>query len=363
MTLKRRFIISGGGSGGHVFPAIAIANALCKRVPDAEILFVGARDKLEMKKVPKAGYEIEGLWISGLQRSLTWKNLMFPLKLISSLVRSRSIIRRFKPDAAIGVGGYASGPLLRMAAAARIPTLIQEQNSYAGLTNKWLAKRVDCICVAYPDMQRFFPSEKIVLTGNPVRTDLSLADREKALNHFSLELRKKTILVTGGSLGARTLNEALRGASQVLQKDDRIQIIWQTGSHYYAEYSLGETSQLSNVRTMAFVDRMDYAYACADLVVCRAGAMTISELAILAKAAILIPSPNVAEDHQSSNAKVLVEKDAALLVTDTEAISDLIPTMLKVIHDNVELKKLERNIAGFGHADATERIVEEILNV
>jgi len=363
LTLKRRFIISGGGSGGHVFPAIAIANALRKRIPESEILFVGARDKLEMTKVPKAGYDIEGLWISGLQRSLTWKNVMFPLKLISSLGKSRSIIRRFKPDVAIGVGGYASGPLLRMAAAARIPTLIQEQNSYAGLTNKWLAKKVDRICVAYPGMQRFFPEEKIILTGNPVRSDLANADREQALNHFSLELRKKTILVTGGSLGARTLNEALQGASQTLKDDENIQVIWQTGSRYQAEFAKGETAQLSNVRTMAFVDRMDLAYACADLVVCRAGAMTISELAVLGKAAILIPSPNVAEDHQTSNARILVEKNAAKMVTDKEATQQLIPTILKLIHDEEKLKKLKLNIAGFGHADATERIVDEVLNV
>lgn len=363
MTLKKRFIISGGGSGGHVFPAIAIADALKRRIPDVEILFVGARDKLEMTKVPKAGYDIEGLWISGLQRSLTWKNVMFPLKLISSLSKSRSIIRRFKPDAAVGVGGYASGPLLRMAAAAGIPTLIQEQNSYAGLTNKWLAKKVDRICVAYPGMQRFFPEEKIVVTGNPVRSDLASADREQAINHFSLELRKKTILVTGGSLGARTLNDALHSATRVLQDDEDIQIIWQTGSRYHEEYSKGETAQLSHVRTMAFIDRMDFAYACADLVVCRAGAMTISELAVLKKAAILIPSPNVAEDHQTSNARILEKENAALMVTDQEAAEKLISTMLNVIHDEEELRKMKDSIAGFGHAGATEKIVDELINV
>lgn len=363
MTLKNRFIISGGGSGGHVFPAIAIANELCKRRPEAEILFVGACGKLEMTKVPQAGYQIEGLWISGLQRSLTWRNLLFPLKLLSSLWKARGIIRRFKPDAAVGVGGFASGPLLRVAAARNIPTLIQEQNSYAGLTNRWLAGKVDRICVAYPGMERFFPADRIVMTGNPVREGLIGAKRQQAYNHFGLLLRKKTILVTGGSLGARTLNESLKEAYTSLAQSDDVQVIWQTGSYYSEEYATCETAKLSNVQYLAFIDRMDLAYAVADLVVCRAGAMTIAELAALGKPALLVPSPNVAEDHQSSNARLLEQDQAALMVPDDVAKHELMPTALKVIHEQASLEKLSENIKSFGRLDATERIVREILTL
>ncbi|MBX2816581.1 MAG: undecaprenyldiphospho-muramoylpentapeptide beta-N-acetylglucosaminyltransferase [Saprospiraceae bacterium] len=359
--LKKRFIISGGGSGGHVFPALAIADALQQQIPEAEILFVGAKGKLEMTKVPQAGYTIEGLWISGLQRSLTWRNVLFPIKLLSSLVRSWKIVRSFKPDVAIGVGGYASAPLLRMAAFCKIPTLIQEQNSYAGLTNRWLAGVVDRICVAYPGMERFFPKEKIVRTGNPIRSDLMEGDRSTGMNHFSLELRKKTILVTGGSLGARTLNDALRASRDMIAANESIQWIWQSGSLYYEEFKDCETAQLLNVQVHPFLDRMDLAYAAADLVVCRAGAVTISELSALHLPAVLVPSPNVSEDHQTSNARTLMSEGAAIMIADSQCKDDLVATCLKVIHDEDRLKELSDRISTFEVRDATNRIVEEVL--
>lgn len=361
--MKKRFIISGGGSGGHVFPALAIAEALAHRIDEVEILFVGAKGKLEMQKVPEAGYPIEGLWISGLQRSLTWKNVLFPIKLLSSLRKSYSIIRQFKPDAAIGVGGYASGPLLRMSGALGIPSLIQEQNSYAGLTNRWLAKHVDTICVAYPGMEKFFPADKIVHTGNPVRTNLKVGDRRDGTNHFSLELRKKTILVTGGSLGARTLNEAMSDSSKLIAENQDVQWLWQTGKYYYSAFSGCETAQLSNVQVKPFLDRMDLAYAVADLVVCRAGAMTISELATVAKAALLVPSPNVSEDHQTSNAKVLEERGACQMITDADAPDSLIPACLKLIHEEDRRLKMIDSIGQFGSPDATNKIVDEVLKL
>lgn len=360
-----RIIISGGGTGGHIYPAIAIAQKLKEKRPDAEILFVGAKGRMEMEKVPKAGFEIEALWISGLQRKLTWKNVLFPLKLVHSLWRSRQIIKRFKPDAAIGVGGYASGPLLRAASGMRIPTLIQEQNSYPGITNRWLAGKVDRICVAYDQMEKYFPSEKIVQTGNPVRKDiLELKDKYKeALTHFRLSADKKTMLVFGGSLGARTLNEAMRSGAELIEKNKDVQIIWQMGKFYKEEFESCRTAQLEQVVVLPFIERMDLAYAAADVVICRAGALAISELSLAAKASILVPSPYVAEDHQTKNAFALSEKGAALLIKDSEASEVLLAKAMKLIHDEERCKKLEKHIKALGKPDAAEEIADELLSL
>ena len=359
-----RFIISGGGSGGHIFPAIAIADELKERFPEAEILFVGAKGKMEMSKVPKAGYEIIGLNVVGLKRSLTWTNLLFPFRLLLSLNEARRIIRSFKPDVVIGVGGYASAPTVALASLMRVRTLIQEQNSYAGLTNKMLGGRVDKICVAYDSMGVFFPQEKITLTGNPVRKDLlKVPTRSSALDHFDLEADRKTILVFGGSLGAKTLNEAMHQQRDLIEHQNDVQFVWQIGSYYSDQYLSCETAKLSNVKAMTFIDRMDMAYRAADLVVCRAGALTISELCALGKASILVPSPNVAEDHQTSNAMALVSKSAARLVKDDRVGSDLIETALELIHEDDHLIELRSNVLGLARPDATDKIVDEIVKL
>lgn len=360
---KRRFIISGGGSGGHIFPAIAIANALQQEVKEADILFVGAKGKMEMEKVPKAGYPIKGLWISGLQRSLTWKNLLFPIKLVSSLWSARRILKSFQPDVVIGVGGFASGPTLAMAARMGIPTLVQEQNSFPGLTNRWLAGKVDKICVAYSDMQRYFPAEKLIETGNPVRQDLDFRNgKEQARVDMQLQTDKKTILIFGGSLGAGTLNEAMKSAHDVLRKSD-IQIIWQIGKYYEQTYMGCETAQLENISAMVFIDDMAKAYAAADLVVCRAGALTISEISLLGKPTILIPSPNVAEDHQTKNAKALTAVDAAMMIEDSKAAAVLIREAIDLVHDAEKLKALGGRIKTLSRPNATKDIVRVILNM
>jgi len=359
-----RFIISGGGSGGHIFPAIAIADELKERFPDAEILFVGAKGKMEMKSVPKAGYRIIGLNVVGLKRSLTWTNLLFPFKLISSLNEARGIVRKFRPDVVVGVGGYASAPTVALASLMGVKTIIQEQNSYAGLTNKMLGRRVDKICVAYEGMEKFFPKQKLVLTGNPVRKNLlNVPSKKTALSHFDLEEDRKTILVVGGSLGARTLNEAMHRHQDLIDRQKDVQFIWQIGSYYSAQYLNCETANLSNVKAMTFIDRMDMAYSASDLVLCRAGALTISELCALGKASILIPSPNVAEDHQTSNAMALVSKSAARLVEDVRAESNLIETALELIHDEELLNELRINNLDLARTDATERIVDEVLKL
>lgn len=359
---KHRFIISGGGTGGHIFPAIAIADALINRVPEADILFVGAEGKMEMEKVPQAGYKIKGLKVSGLQRSLTWKNLLFPFKLLGSLIQARKIIREFKPDVVIGVGGYASAPTVAVASYMGISTLIQEQNSYAGLTNKWLGRKVERICVAYDGMEKFFSRNKIALTGNPVRKNLlSMQDRNAAYHHFGLDPGKKTILIFGGSLGARTLNDAMAENSTAISQEGEVQFIWQIGSYYQDRYLECETAQLANVKPMVFINRMELAYAAADLVICRAGALTISELCALGKASILVPSPNVAEDHQTANAKALSEQKAAIMVADVNAQTELISRSLALIHDEVLRKELEENSLAMGKPQATENIVNEIL--
>ena len=311
-----RFIISGGGTGGHIYPAVAIANELKLRYPDCSILFVGASDRMEMEKVPQAGYEIKGLWISGIQRSLSAKNLLFPFKLISSLMKSKRILKQFKPDAAIGTGGYASAPLLRVASGKQIPCVIQEQNSHAGITNKWLSGSVDKICVAYENMERFFPSEKIVLTGNPVRQDLlDIAfKREKGLSFFKLKPTQKTVLILGGSLGARRINQLVHNNLEFFAENG-LQVIWQCGKYYYEQYK-DQTG--GGVQVHAFLNRMDLAYAASDFIISRAGALSVSELCLVGKPVLFIPSPNVSEDHQTKNAMAIVRKNAALLLKESE---------------------------------------------
>lgn len=360
-----KIIISGGGTGGHIFPAIAIADAVKKRKPEAEILFVGAKGKMEMERVPKAGYPIEGLWISGFQRKLTLQNLAFPFKLVSSLLKARSVLKNFKPDVVIGVGGFASGPTLRMATKLGIPTLIQEQNSYPGITNRLLAAKADKICVAYPGMEKFFPKEKIFLTGNPVRQDLAdvTGKKAEAAAHFGFDIDKKTIVLMGGSLGARKLNEAMRENFKLLQKRTDVQVLWQAGKLYVDEFSKCETAQLPDVKIAAFLEKMNLAYALADVLICRAGALTISELCIVGKPAILVPSPNVAEDHQTKNAQALAENEAAFLVEDGEAAEEMIPLALRILQNPALASKLSGNIKKMAKPDAAENIVNEIFSL
>ena len=316
-----KFILSGGGTGGHIYPAVAIADELKSRYPDAEFLFVGASDRMEMDKVPQAGYKIEGLWISGIQRRLTLKNLMFPFKLIVSLLRSRKIIKTFKPDAVIGTGGFASGPLLQMATSKNIPSLIQEQNSYPGITNKLLSKKVNTICVAYEGLEKFFPKEKIRLTGNPIRKDL-LEVKSKHIegkDAFKLIHSKHTLLVLGGSLGARRINQLIEEHLETF-KAQNVQVIWQCGKLYCEQYK--QYNKLDNVQVHAFLNNMDMAYAAADVIISRAGAISVSELCIVGKPVIFIPSPNVAEDHQTKNAKAVADKNAAVLISEKDLESD-----------------------------------------
>lgn len=357
-----RLIISGGGTGGHVFPAIAIASTFKERHPDAEILFVGAKGKMEMTKVPEAGYKIIGLWISGLQRKLTLSNLLFPLKLAFSYFKARSIVSRFKPHAVVGTGGYASGPIMLAAAKLKIPSVIQEQNSYAGLTNRKLARKANTICVAYPEMEKYFDKEKVRLTGNPVRRDILDINvkRDKALNHFGFTGNERTLLIIGGSLGARTINESiLLGLEKLI--DARVQVVWQTGKFYYskiAEQTAGK--DLRRIRIYDFIRQMDLAYAASDVVISRSGALAISELCIAGKPAVLVPSPNVAEDHQTKNAMALVKNDAALMVSDNEAKYKLVDEALKLLHDTQLSDKLSKKISAMGKPRAAEEIVEEI---
>ena len=367
ITTKKRLkvIISGGGSGGHIFPAIAIANALKKKIENIDILFVGAQGKIEMEKVPKAGYPIEGLWISGLHRKEVLRNLTFPLKLITSIFKANSIIRKFKPDVVVGVGGFASGPTLAVASRKGIPTLINEQNSYAGLTNKLLAKRTDVICVAFPKMERFFTNSKLVLTGNPVRADIVnlKGSRKKGIQHFGLDENKKTIIIVGGSLGAKSLNEAMAANTENLKANPDVQVLWQAGKLYIERFQNCDTANLPNVKISAFIDRMDLAYLMADIVVCRAGALTIGELAMVGMPTILIPSPNVAEDHQTVNAKALVEKNAAILVADKDAKEKIITSAIEVLEDEEKQKSLRKNILTFRTPNAAETIADEVLKL
>ncbi len=359
---KLKVIISGGGTGGHIYPAIAVAQALQKRLNNqVEFLFVGARDRMEMEKVPKAGYPIVGLWISGLQRSLSTKNLLFPFKVISSVFKSLGILKSFKPDVAIGFGGYASGAMLYASTMKKIPSLIHEQNSYAGITNKILKNRVNTICVAYDGMDRFFPSNKIIKTGNPIRQDLLDISGKKAeaISFFKLDASKKTILIIGGSLGARTINESIFEGIDKL-KEANVNVIWQTGKNFNVTLSL---SKGDNINIQQFIYEMDLAYAASDIVISRAGALSIAELAQVGKPVILVPSPNVSEDHQTKNAMALVDKQAAVLVKDVEAKSKLIDKLLVLINDEQKQNELINNISRFAIPDAAERIVDEVLAI
>ena len=356
----KRFIISGGGTGGHIFPAIAIADELKRRLPDAEILFVGAKDRMEMQKVPQAGYPIEGLWISGLQRKLSWQNLLFPLKFISSLLKSRSISKRFKPDAVIGTGGFASGAVVKVAGQMGIPTFIQEQNSYAGITNKMLAKNAHKICVAYDAMEQFFPKEKIVKTGNPIRDGLlNIGEyRSEGLSYFHLDSQRKTLLVLGGSLGARRINQLIEQQLPLFEQLG-VQVLWQCGKLYYEEYKKYNSEQ---VRVLAFIDRMELAYSAADVIISRAGASSVSELCVVGKPVIFIPSPNVAEDHQTKNGRAIADKQAAILLRESELNEQFANTFSKLIADEAQQEALSAHIKALAQPNATKDIVNLILN-
>lgn len=360
-----RFIVSGGGTGGHIFPAISIANALKKKRPDAEILFVGAEGRMEMEKVPAAGYEIKGLPVAGFNRSNLWKNFEVLKKLFRSIKMAKEIVKEFRPDVAIGVGGYASGPTLFAANRLGIPTLLQEQNSYAGVTNKLLAKKATKICVAYNNMERFFPQEAILLTGNPVRQDfLEIPPKaQEAYHFFGFSPDKKTLLIIGGSLGARTINQSIQAGLEQL-REAGYQVIWQTGKYYFDDIKKSvEGLDLPHILITDFVKRMDYAYAVADLVVSRAGASSISELCLLGKPSVLVPSPNVAEDHQTKNAMALVNKDAAVMVADKDAEKELVSCALDIIYDEKRLSSLSKNIALLAQHQSAERIVDEIVKI
>ncbi|HOZ74526.1 MAG TPA: undecaprenyldiphospho-muramoylpentapeptide beta-N-acetylglucosaminyltransferase [Flavobacterium sp.] len=361
---KPRFILSGGGTGGHIYPAIAIADALKSRFPEAEFLFVGAKDKMEMQKVPQAGYNIRGLWIAGLQRRLTLDNTMFPVKLITSLLKARRIVAEFKPDVVIGTGGFASGPLLQVAGFAGIPTVIQEQNSYPGITNKMLARKADKICVAYEGLERFFPKQKIVLTGNPVRQDLvAMADkakRKEAKEYFKLDPDKKTLLVLGGSLGSRRINQLI--AKEIVNfVAQGVQVIWQCGKFYLEEYQ--HYSDKENIQVVSFIDRMDLVYAAADIVISRAGASSVSELCLVGKPVIFIPSPNVAEDHQTKNAQAIVEKKGAILLREVELDTQFQTVFNGLLSSEALQNELSENILKLAKPDATKDIVEEIVKL
>ena len=374
---ETRVIVSGGGTGGHIFPAISIANAIRQLRPEAKILFVGAEGRMEMQRVPDAGYEIIGLPVAGFDRKRLWRNVSVLIKLIRSQWKARKIIKKFKPQVAVGVGGYASGPTLKMAATMGIPTLIQEQNTYAGVTNKLLAKQAKKICVAYEGMDRFFPQEKIILTGNPVRQTLvtEQVSREDAAKHFGLDPNRKTVLIIGGSLGARTLNETMIANLNMIQAHPEVQFIWQVGKIYIDQmkealraYS-GELVCNSHIATMPnlyvndFIKHMEYAYGIADLVVSRAGAGSISEFCLLGKPVILVPSPNVAEDHQTQNALALVRRDAALYVKDAEAKEQLVELAIETVKDNDKLQALNRNILEMALPDSAEIIAKEVLRL
>jgi UDP-N-acetylglucosamine--N-acetylmuramyl-(pentapeptide) pyrophosphoryl-undecaprenol N-acetylglucosamine transferase len=363
--MAKRVIISGGGTGGHIYPAIAIANAIQKLNSDVEVLFVGALGKMEMEKVPRAGYRIIGLPIVGIKRELSLDNLKFPFKLVNSLLKAREVVKDFQPDVAVGVGGFASGPLLMMASLAGVPTLIQEQNSYAGITNKLLAKRASKICVAYPYMEAFFPEQKITLSGNPVRKDIIDAGnkREQALAHFGFSGQCKTLFVMGGSLGARSINESLHAGLKKLV-DAGYQVLWQTGKGYITKANeVVREIGTEKVKAFEFIYEMDLAYAVSDVVVSRAGALSVSELCLVAKPAILVPYPSASEDHQTKNALSLTEQNAALLVKDHQAGAELVDTALALL-ENVDLQQsLQTNISKLGKPDAAKNIAEEVLKL
>lgn len=361
MKQSVNILLSGGGTGGHIYPAVAIANELKLRNPQSKFLFVGASGRMEMEKIPQLGYDIKGLNITGLQRSLSWKNLTFPFKLVQSLIKANKIIKNFKPNVVIGTGGFASGPTLYMANKRNIPSLIQEQNSYPGITNKLLAKKVKKICVAYDGLERFFPKDKLIKTGNPVRQDLldiSLK-REEALKHYHLDKNKKTIVILGGSLGARAINKAMEQNVRVILKDN-VQIIWQSGKLYYDDYK--QYSEVDDVQVHEFINRMDLLYAAADIIISRAGAGSISELCLVGKPVIFIPSPNVAEDHQTKNAESVSDKQAAILLkeSDIEQFSEIIRNL---IEDEARQLSLGRNIKKLALPNATKEIADEVEKI
>lgn len=362
-----RIIISGGGTGGHIFPAVSIANAIKELRPDTKILFVGAEGRMEMQRVPDAGYEIIGLPIAGFDRKRLWKNFAVLLKLARSQWKARSIIKNFRPQVAVGVGGYASGPTLKTAGMMGVPTLIQEQNSYAGVTNKLLAKKAKKICVAYDGMEKFFPAGKIILTGNPVRQNLTkdMPSKEEALRSFHLQLEKKTILIVGGSLGAGTINHTLTTGLDIIKQNNDIQFIWQTGKYYYPQVkeAVEKAGAFPNLHLTDFIKDMAAAYAAADLVISRAGAGSISEFCLLHKPVILVPSPNVAEDHQTKNALALVDKQAAIYVKDSEAETTLLNVALDTMNDAQKLKELSENIAKLALPDSARIIAEEVIKL
>lgn len=366
MKKDLRVLISGGGTGGHIFPAISIANEIKRRNPEAKILFVGADNRMEMEKVPAAGYEIKGLPVCGFDRKNLLKNVRVLIKLYESMRKAKSILKDFAPDIAIGVGGFASGPMLKEAQKHGIHTLIQEQNSYAGVTNKLLAQKADAICVAYDGMERFFPADKIVMTGNPVRRNLLQCNLSKsdARAAFNLDPSKRTILVVGGSLGARTVNNSIIAALPKIAAEADVQVIWQTGKYYDdATREALEKSQAKNVTRMPFISNMDVAYRAADLVVSRAGASSISELQLLGKPSILVPSPNVAEDHQTKNALALADRGAAVMVRDADSVAQLCNKMLEVVKDDSQLKALSANVEKMALRDADEHIVDKVMEI
>jgi UDP-N-acetylglucosamine--N-acetylmuramyl-(pentapeptide) pyrophosphoryl-undecaprenol N-acetylglucosamine transferase len=362
---KTKVIVSGGGTGGHIFPAVSIANELKERLPEVDILFVGALGKMEMERVPAAGYRIVGLPVMGFPRKPSFRMFTFFWKLLQSMRLANKIIDDFKPDVAVGVGGFASGPILKAAVRKGVPAVLQEQNSYAGVTNKLLASKVNKICVAYPKMERYFPAEKIVLTGNPIRRNLidAVVNKGEALEYFKLNAEKPVVLLVGGSLGARTLNESVIAGLELIRQSD-VQVIWQTGSYYYKEMQerLGKNAP-GNLLPVEFVSRMDLAYAVADVVISRAGAGTISELCLLGKPSVLVPSPNVAEDHQTKNAMALVDNQAALLIKDADSKAELLKETFKLLADKPRLKSLSENIRKLGRPDAAKEIVDVILEV
>jgi UDP-N-acetylglucosamine--N-acetylmuramyl-(pentapeptide) pyrophosphoryl-undecaprenol N-acetylglucosamine transferase len=360
-----KVIVSGGGTGGHIFPAIAIANALKAKVPDIEILFIGAKDKMEMEKVPAAGYPIVGLWISGLQRKLTLKNLSFPLKVLSSLYKAKRIIKNFNPDAVVGVGGFASGPVLRIAVKKRIPSVIQEQNSFPGITNRLLAGKVNKICVAFEGMEKYFPKNKIIITGNPVRKEVIEIrnKKEEAVKYFGLVPSKKTILVIGGSQGALAINKGIEAGLNRFAENN-VQVVWQTGK-FYVEAAMNAVKEIKSdgIKVTTFIDRMDYAYALADIVVSRAGAIAISEICAVGKPVILVPLPTAAEDHQTKNAISLVEKNAAILVKDHETQSVLAIKAIELLNDKHWQEEMKQNLLKLSHTDSADKIADEILTL
>lgn len=355
-------MISGGGTGGHIFPALAIADGLRERYSNLEIQFVGARGKMEMEKVPQAGYPITGLPIRGIQRRWSWGNLSVPFRLLSSLWKCYKLLKKYRPKLVIGVGGYASAPLLLMATTMNIPSVIQEQNSYPGLTNRWLGKSVSKIFVAFPNMEKFFPADRMIMTGNPIRSELkeSQSEKQESLRFFDFGLNS-TLLIFGGSLGAKTLNDAVMASAPLLRQYPQIQMIWQCGSTNYEECKNSDVAKLPQVKLLPFIKNMDKAYSAADVVISRAGALTISELSALGKASILVPSPYVAEDHQTKNAKALSDKNAAILIPDQDG-DTVIEEAIELIQNSDKIQEMEKNIARFGRKDAVDQIISELEN-